>query len=44
MTALTLDETRTDSHRILDEVEKVIVGKRPYWSRSCSGCSPADTC
>jgi MoxR-like ATPase len=29
MTVLTLDETRTESHRILDEVEKVIVGKRP---------------
>ena len=29
MTALTLDQARTESHRILDEVEKVIVGKRP---------------
>jgi MoxR-like ATPase len=29
MTALTLDQARSESHRILDEVEKVVVGKRP---------------
>src|SRR5688572_3826667 len=29
MTALTLDQARTESHRVLDEVEKVVVGKRP---------------
>ena len=29
MTPLTLDQARSESHRILDEVEKVVVGKRP---------------
>ena len=37
MTDLTLDQARTESHRILDEVEKVVVGKRPVLEQVLMG-------
>jgi MoxR-like ATPase len=37
MTDLTLDQARTESHRILDEVEQVVVGKRPVLEQVLMG-------